>query len=172
MKLFIFRDFQHHFFFGRWLEFITKCLSTNTLNSKLISVKKLYKIFYSAHKFIIFVVFLELKKEVIMPGLDRTGPTGAGPMTGRQLGRCAGNVEDFPGRGYRNFRYGFRRGFGRGVGRGFGFRWGNPFGYYPENFVPDVSDETLLENEARTLKDQLTRVEKELEKIRKGKGEE
>lgn len=107
-----------------------------------------------------------------MPGLNGTGPTGAGPMTGRQLGRCTGNVEDFPGRGYRNFRYGFRRGFGRGAGRGFGFRWGNPLGYYPENFVPGVSDETLLENEARTLKDQLSRVEKELEKIRKGKGEE
>lgn len=107
-----------------------------------------------------------------MPGFNRTGPTGAGPMTGKQLGRCTGNVEDFPNRGYRNFRYGFGRGFGRGAGRGFGFRWGNPFGYYPKNFVPDVSDETLLENEARTLKGQLSRVEKELERIRKETSEE
>lgn len=107
-----------------------------------------------------------------MPGLNRTGPTGAGPMTGRQLGRCTGNEEDFPGRGFRNIRRGFRGRFGRGGGRGFGFRWGNPFGHYHEDFTPDVSDETLLENEARTLKDQISYVEKELERIRKGKSKE
>ncbi|KPJ53556.1 hypothetical protein AMJ39_04070 [candidate division TA06 bacterium DG_24] len=46
-----------------------------------------------------------------MPGLDRTGPMGAGPMTGRGLGLCTG------GRGY----YGRTPRFG--VGRG-GFPWG------------------------------------------------
>lgn len=107
-----------------------------------------------------------------MPGLNRTGPAGAGPMTGRQLGRCTGNAEDFPERGYRNFRRGFRDGFGRKGGRGFGFRWGNPYGYYHEDFSPGVSDETLLENEARSLKDQLSCVEKELERIRKSTNEE
>lgn len=38
-----------------------------------------------------------------MPGRDRTGPEGEGPMTGRQMGYCAGNaVPDGlkPGRGY------------------------------------------------------------------------
>ena len=107
-----------------------------------------------------------------MPGFDRTGPAGAGPMTGRQLGRCTGNTGDIPGSGYRGFGRGFGRGFrggfGRGAGRGFGFRWGNPFGYYG----PEASDETLLENEARTLKDQLSFVEKELEQIRKDRGNE
>ncbi len=107
-----------------------------------------------------------------MPGFNRTGPTGTGPLTGRQLGRCAGNETDFPGRGYRNFGHRFRSGFGRGGGRGLRFRWGNPFGHYPEEFAPDVSDETLLENEARTLKDQLLHIEKELENIRKNKSKE
>ncbi len=104
-----------------------------------------------------------------MPGFDRTGPAGAGPMTGRQLGRCTGYAGDVPGRGYRGmgrgFGRGFRGGFGRGYGRGLGFRWGNPFACDG----PAASDETLLENEARALKDQLSLVEKELEQIRKEK---
>jgi len=105
-----------------------------------------------------------------MPGFDRTGPEGAGPMTGRQLGRCTGNTRVTPGRGFGYGRgYGFGR--GRGWGRGFGFRWGNPFRQYPEDYIP-ASDETFLENEVRTLKDQLSFMEKELEKVRKDKKEE
>jgi len=38
-----------------------------------------------------------------MPGMDRTGPRGEGPMTGRGMGRCGPRV---------------RRGLGRGVGMG------------------------------------------------------
>ena len=102
-----------------------------------------------------------------MPGFDRTGPVGAGPLTGRQLGRCSGYAGDLPGRGYDSFRFGFRGGLGRGQGRGLGFRWRNS--YSPGFYQPDVSDETLLENEARTLKDQLSRIEKELVNIRKEK---
>lgn len=101
-----------------------------------------------------------------MPGLNRTGPTGAGPMTGRQHGRCTGNVSDFPIHRFRNFRHEFRG------GRGYGFRRENQFRFYESNFAHDVSDETLLENEARILKEQLSRVETELEKIHKGKREE
>ena len=71
-----------------------------------------------------------------MPGFDRRGPNGEGPMTGRQLGRCAGttvneqttntaetqetNPEDprfdAPGIGY-------GRGLGRGRGPGMGRRF-------------------------------------------------
>ena len=53
-----------------------------------------------------------------MPGGDRTGPRGAGAMTGRGAGLCAGN--DQPG--YMNLSYG--RGFGGGRGRGFGRGFG------------------------------------------------
>lgn len=55
-----------------------------------------------------------------MPGGDKTGPTGQGPMTGRGLGPCKGSKKTFgqgPGnmRGYR--RRGLRKGFGRGYNR-------------------------------------------------------
>ncbi len=48
-----------------------------------------------------------------MPGGDRTGPFGLGPMRGRGMGYCAG----FPQPGYMNpyFKGKF---FGRGMGRG------------------------------------------------------
>lgn len=73
-----------------------------------------------------------------MPGLNRRGPNGEGPMTGRKTGRCnpdnrgkseeeilqslnATNQEqgNFFGRGL-----GRRRGFGRGLGRGQAMRFG------------------------------------------------
>ncbi|GAI76978.1 unnamed protein product [marine sediment metagenome] len=38
-----------------------------------------------------------------MPGYDRTGPSGYGPLTGRGLGPCGKGLA-------------FRRGFGRGFG--------------------------------------------------------
>ncbi len=44
-----------------------------------------------------------------MPGFDRTGPEGEGPMTGRKQGRCAGNEERQRPEG---------RGLGLGRGRG------------------------------------------------------
>jgi hypothetical protein len=46
-----------------------------------------------------------------MPGRDRTGPAGAGPMTGRGMGICAANMPT-----------GFGRGCRRGRGQGFGLR--------------------------------------------------
>lgn len=51
-----------------------------------------------------------------MPGGDRTGPLGMGPMTGRGAGFCAG----YPAPGYMSA--GFGRGFGRGRGGGRGRR--------------------------------------------------
>ncbi len=60
-----------------------------------------------------------------MPAGDRTGPFGAGPMSGRAMGYCAG----FPVPGCANPAWG--GGFGRGWGCGRGFwrlarrgRWG------------------------------------------------
>ena len=63
-----------------------------------------------------------------MPGGDRTGPMGAGPMTGRGAGFCAGYdvpgyMNNIPGRG-------FGGGRGRGLGRGFrggGRGWRNQY---------------------------------------------
>lgn len=54
-----------------------------------------------------------------MPGGDRTGPMGMGPMTGRAAGYCAG----FGVPGFANRGLGFGRGwFGRGRGGGRGWR--------------------------------------------------
>jgi hypothetical protein len=57
-----------------------------------------------------------------MPSLNRKGPEGKGPMTGRQMGLCSGNAErgnDIAFRGGRGFRrFGNRRGMqGGGVNR-------------------------------------------------------
>ena len=47
-----------------------------------------------------------------MPGGDRTGPMGMGPMTGRAAGCCAG----YGAPGYANAGWGRGMGFGRGGG--------------------------------------------------------
>ena len=56
-----------------------------------------------------------------MPGFDKTGPAGQGPMTGRGMGNCVsgenGNVQRPMGRGL-----GLGGGRGRGCGNGRGFR--------------------------------------------------
>jgi len=58
-----------------------------------------------------------------MPGGDRTGPMGMGPMTGRGEGYCAG----FGTPGYANpgpgWACGRGMGWGRGFARGRGFAW-------------------------------------------------
>jgi hypothetical protein len=101
-----------------------------------------------------------------MPGGDRTGPMGQGPITGRGMGYCQGN--DHPGYGSspwnpgRGPGRGFRRGPGYGRGRRLGLRGG--FGYYYDDLRPDVSENTWIENEIRILKDQLAALEKRLSK--------
>lgn len=62
-----------------------------------------------------------------MPRGDKTGPQGAGPMTGRAAGYCAG----YPVPGYMNPGLGYGRGWGRGRGRGFGRGWGRGRFVYP-----------------------------------------
>jgi len=70
-----------------------------------------------------------------MPRGDRTGPWGAGPMTGRAAGYCAG----YSVPGYVNPVNGYGRGWGRGRGRGYGRGWGRGFGRggfgYPQPVV-------------------------------------
>jgi hypothetical protein len=51
-----------------------------------------------------------------MPGGDRTGPAGMGPLTGRAAGTCAG----YPVPGFMNTTMGRGFGGGRGWGRGGG----------------------------------------------------
>lgn len=86
-----------------------------------------------------------------MPGGDRTGPLGNGPMTGRGAGYCGG----YSGPGYTNngFGAGFGRGFGgRGRGRRNAFfatglpRWARGFwGYAGAGYSGEITPESEVE---------------------------
>lgn len=81
-----------------------------------------------------------------MPRGDQTGPAGAGPMTGRGTGFCAGfNAAGFQTAG---------GGFGHGCGRGFGFR---------NRFVQPVQSSPNID----ALKEQMTRIEQRLGEMQK-----
>ena len=58
-----------------------------------------------------------------MPGLNKTGPNGEGPMTGRKMGTCAESAnaeqQNVPPAGFGR-GLGLGRGLGRGGGRGRG----------------------------------------------------
>lgn len=66
-----------------------------------------------------------------MPGYDKTGPEGKGPMTGREQGYCNGTIPKDEDRKKileeKGREYGQRReygGRGQGLGRGAGIGWG------------------------------------------------
>lgn len=59
------------------------------------------------------------RKEFIMPGGDRTGPMGQGPMTGWGAGYCGGSGQP----GWLSQRQGRWAGRGQGAGRGGGGGW-------------------------------------------------
>ncbi len=77
-----------------------------------------------------------------MPKMDKTGPQGAGPQTGRGMGQCGG-------------------GLGLGGGRCFGMGRGR------RRFMAMSKDERkkLLEEEATYLKEDLEDIEMELKNI-------
>jgi hypothetical protein len=82
-----------------------------------------------------------------MPRGDRTGPQGLGPMTGRRMGRCAGN---------KNVIKGF------GSGRGFfgrGQRQGGGFGFFGRRFTDEPVDEKNIRDEISFMKDRLSFLE-------------
>jgi hypothetical protein len=122
-----------------------------------------------------------------MPGGDRTGPWGGGPMTGRGAGYCAGYpvpgyMNPIPGRGWYGVgRGGFPRGGGRGRAFGGGRGWwgrggfyGHPayvpsapqYGPYPPAYHPPSP-----EDEKKFLQEELTSLEEELTAIRERIGE-
>lgn len=117
-----------------------------------------------------------------MPGGDRTGPMGAGPMTGRGFGFCNG----FGNPGYmvpaRRFRMGGRwGGFGRGrQGRFYG--WGMSFGakgygpsygsYGPAQQPSREEEIEMLQSEAKDIKDTLQQINLRIEQLQKEKTED
>jgi hypothetical protein len=118
-----------------------------------------------------------------MPGGDRTGPAGLGPMTGRAAGYCAGYgvpgyINPIPGR----VRGWFGRGMGRGWGRGWGMNYfGGTFpawGYYgapASPYSPELSPEeelALLKEDAEVLKQQLKELQGYINTLEKVKAED
>ncbi len=119
-----------------------------------------------------------------MPGVDRTGPLGWGPMTGRAAGFCAG----YSVPGYMNpvwgrgAGFGGRGWFGRGGGRGFrnrffatgltgwqraGMGWG-----YSQPFGPvEMSSEqetAFLRDHVKSLEEEMKRAQERLAELEKG----
>ncbi len=109
-----------------------------------------------------------------MPGRDGTGPLGAGPMTGRSLGRCAGFQPGYTnpvaGRGFGCF------GFGRGGGRGHRNRyyatgmpgWMRSGWATQSNLAAPASDmeRNALENQADILQRQLDVVKSRIDALK------
>ena len=118
-----------------------------------------------------------------MPGFDRTGPMGAGPMTGGARGCCnpttAETTPAFAG-GYGNGRgFGLRRGFrgGFGPGRGMGHGYGRGFGWYPPVYrsvaEPDPAQEMdMLKAEAEYMTQSLETVNRRIEELEKKSSED
>ncbi|MGC8667347.1 MAG: DUF5320 domain-containing protein [Chthonomonadales bacterium] len=99
-----------------------------------------------------------------MPRLDGTGPMGQGPLTGRGLGRCAGQQ---PVAGW------FGRGRGLGLGLGLGLGWGmRRSGRWFAPAVPtaQTDDTALLEQQAELLERQLAAVRQRLDQAKKPEG--
>lgn len=100
-----------------------------------------------------------------MPGFDRTGPWGAGPMTGGRSGLCASRSAGMGG------------GQGFGQGRGFGWRaWGPAYYDAPyavpasagSPYAPPMSRDQevdFLQNQAQAIKEDLEDIEARLSEI-------
>jgi len=104
-----------------------------------------------------------------VPRGNRTGPAGAGPMTGRRAGYCTGY--DMPGFSNPSFPW-------RGVGFGFrggGFGWRNMFyatglpGWlrYIHAQQPPQDESETLRVEANWLKSQLDAINKRIDDLEK-----
>ena len=116
-----------------------------------------------------------------MPGGDRTGPVGRGPMTGRAAGFCAGFSD--PGFSNPDSSRGFGRGMGRGFGRGFYRRGrsflGRSYGEDPNysqqpNVYPQPSkdeEKTYLQNMIKGLEEEMKRIKERLQDLSKDKKE-
>jgi hypothetical protein len=115
-------------------------------------------------------------KEKKMPGFDRTGPMGAGPMTGGGRGRCNSvNAGYYPqsARGYGFRGPGLRRGRRGGFGwTEFGWGLGRGFGRYPSAVAPTyplnpADDINMLKSEAEYLKNSLDAINRRLDELDK-----
>ena len=87
-----------------------------------------------------------------MPKQDKTGPAGAGPLTGRGLGTCNG------GSGLRGAGMGRRCGFGMG-------RFGGRYLAQPRLTKKDETE--ILSEEAEMLETDLKEIKERLDELKK-----
>jgi len=106
-----------------------------------------------------------------MPGFDRNGPMGAGPMTGGARGYCnpanAGIPRPFQGRGF--YGRGFRRGFGmfsmeRGAGRKFNI---DPLYYAYGKPITKEDELEWLSEQSASLKSELDKINSRINELKK-----
>lgn len=98
-----------------------------------------------------------------MPGGDRTGPSGMGPMTGRGAGFCAGSARP----GWSNRFGGWGRGFfGGRRGGGFGFR-GAWRGYGMPGIPQEPAYGPAPVDEKQWIQERARQLESELEELRR-----
>jgi len=104
-----------------------------------------------------------------MPGFDRSGPQGMGPMTGGRRGYCNGNItqeQQF----YGGFRGGLmnRRGYGNmgrpasmrgGFGRRGRFQYPMDYGIQTTPAFNNEDELNFLRNESVALKEELRNIE-------------
>ncbi len=122
-----------------------------------------------------------------MPRGDKTGPVGAGPMTGKSMGFCTGyntpgcmnhcfgkevgqGFERGFGRGFgqgseKEFGQCSTRGFGKGLGGGFGQGFGKRFWTTPQEMVQSTKE--VQENKEPNKKELLKELKAEKAEIDK-----
>ena len=95
-----------------------------------------------------------------MPRLNGTGPQGAGPMTGRGMGRCNNANANAP-------MYGRALGFGRGRGQGRGFGFAGNYGanYYTSTETTPEQQKDMLNQDKAFLENELKRIDEQIDKI-------
>lgn len=86
-----------------------------------------------------------------MPGQDRTGPNGEGPLTGRGLGPCG-----------RGLNRGLRMGLGRGSGFGREFR----FRRFAPVEVTEKEEKDILREELKAIEEDKKEIEKRLKELK------
>ncbi len=113
------------------------------------------------------------RKEVNhMPGFDRTGPMGAGPMTGGGWGFCNPYARVYGGRGFGRGR-GRGRGYNVGFGRGRGLGWRGVYPRYGSGYQTAYADPYAMspEEETQMLKNDAEAIKRELDAINRRIGE-
>jgi hypothetical protein len=109
-----------------------------------------------------------------MPRLDRSGPMGAGPMTGGRRGLCGAGGTAYVPHAHGGFDYGegFGSGRGFGPGRGRGHGLGRGFCRYPRAYafsypVSEADEMDTLKADADYMKKSLDTINARIEELTK-----